>query len=178
MQLSSNQSARKTLFPFPFNELPLDVQRHVLAHTATSFTVQSDSTMCFRFPEVSWYNVPYVICYEFKLLPRNFDTQAEMEVRVSRFLKPEFKHSRLFSEVDVSMQEMLVNNFKEITFSSVSAARLELRNRSLQFIQFISRTHGEEHVYVTPYWSHIERNVIQQVRERLKSMFHMEFDDK
>ena len=176
MQPSPNESVRESLFPL--DKLPRDMQKLVLAHTATSFAVHSDCMMCFRFPEVSWYNVPYVICYEFNLRPRNFDTHAEMDVRVSRFLKPEFKLSRLFSEVDVSMQEMLVNNFKEITFLSVSAARLELRNGSLQFIQFISRTHGEEHVYVTPYWSHIERNVIQQVRERLKSMFHMEFDDK
>jgi hypothetical protein len=44
-------------------------------------------------------------------MPRDFSTRPEFEVTVTRFLDPAFKHSSLFRESDVPMQEMLVNNF-------------------------------------------------------------------
>ncbi len=134
--------------------------------------------MCFRFPEVRWANVWYVIRYEFKLMPRDLSTRPEIEVRVTRVLDPVFKKSCLFIESDVSMQEMLVNNRKEIKFFAISGLKVEMRHESgapLPFVQFVSTENGVEHVFRTPFWSKIESNTIEEVREKLKSMFHMEF---
>ena len=51
---------------FPLDALPFDMQELIRDHTATSFAVESDFTMRFRFPEVSWTNVQYVLRYEFQ----------------------------------------------------------------------------------------------------------------
>ena len=148
---------------FPWGTLPFDMQELIRDHTATSFAVESDFTMRFRFPEVSWANVQYVIRYEFKLMPPDLSTRPEIEVRVTRVLDPAFKQSRVFIESDVSMQEMLVNNFKEIKFSAISGVKLEMRHESgapLHFVKFVSRENGVEHVFRTPFWSIIERSTI------------------
>jgi hypothetical protein len=177
MQLSSDAYVIDS--QFPWDTLSFDMQELIRDYTAASFAVESDFKMRFRFPGLSWANVQYVIRYEFKLLPRNLSTSPEIEVRVARFLDPAFKQSRLFLESDVSMQEMLVNNYKEIKFSAISGVKLGMRHESgapIPFVQFISRENGMEHVFRTPFWSTIERNTIEEVREKLKSMFHMQFD--
>ena len=73
------------------------------------------------------------------------------------------------------MQEVLVNNFKEISFPSVSAVRLEMRH-DREFLQFVSRKKTVEHAFRTPFWSRIERHTIEAVREKFQSMFCMEFE--
>ncbi len=164
---------------FPWSDLSHDMQELIRDQTGTIFAVESNFTMHLRFPEVGWTNVPYVIRYELLLTPRDLSTSPEIKVTLTRFLNPAFKHSRLFRESDASMQELLVNNFKEITFSSISAVRLEMRHDcagQFEFIQFVSRKHGVEHAFRTPFWSRIERNTIEEVREKFESMFYMEFD--
>jgi hypothetical protein len=163
---------------FPWGTLPFDMQELIRDHTATSFAVESDFTMRFRFPEVSWTNVQYVLRYEFQLMPRELSTRPEIEVRVTRVLDPAFKQSRLFIESDVSMQDMLVNNFKEIKFSAISQVKLEMRHESgeqLPFVQFVSRANGVDRVFRTPFWSAINQNKIEELQHKLKSFFHMEF---
>lgn len=162
---------------FPWKTLPLDMQELIRDHTATRFAVESDFTMRFRFPEVSWTNVRYVICYEFQLMPRDLNSRPEIEVRVTRVLAPEFKQSRLFIESDVCMQDMLVNNFKEIIFSKVAGVKHDIHHGTgapVPCVQFVSMETGVENVLRTPFWSVIEQTKIEEVRVKLKSMFHME----
>lgn len=176
MQHSSHPHVVDTLFPL--DSLPIDVQEFIRAHTATSFAVESDLTMRFRFPEVSWTNVQYVLRYEFQLMPRDLNSRPEIEVRVTRVLAPAFKQSRLFIESDVSMQEMLVNNFKEVVFCNVSEVKHDIRHGTgapVPFVQFVSIEKGVQNVLRTPFWSAIEQAKIEEVRVKLKSMFHMEF---
>jgi hypothetical protein len=57
--------------------------------------------------------------------------------------------------------------------------RLEIRNQIaglFEFVQFVSRKRGVEHVFKTLFWSITERNTIEEVREKLKIMFYIEFD--
>jgi hypothetical protein len=100
----------------------------------------------------------------------------EIEFTLTRFLDPVFKQSRLFEESDVSMQEMLENYFNfEETFSKITAVGFEMRSESVGLFQFIQTTKaGTEHVLKTPFWSRVERNTIEEVRERLKTMFYVE----
>jgi hypothetical protein len=165
---------------FPLDTLPFDMQELIRDHTATSFAVESDFTMRFRFPEVSWTNVQYVIRYEFQLMPRDLSTRPEIEVRVTRVLDPAFKQSRLFIESDVSMQDILVNNFKEIIFSKVAGVKHDIHHGTgapVPCVQFVSMETGVENVLRTPFWSAIEQTKIEEVRVKLKSLFHMEFAD-
>lgn len=180
---------------FPWADLPDDIQTLIGKHTETIFAVESDFTMRIRFPAVGWTTVPYVIRYELLLARRCLrriserEKGPEIQVTISRFLKPAFKHSSLFADSDASMQELLVNNCKEIIFPSISAARLEMRDDCagnvrddcagqlvwqgpIEFMQFVSR----KHAFKTPFWAKIDRNTINEVRHKLKSMFYMEFD--
>ena len=43
----------------------------------------------------------------------------------------------------------------------------------LTFLQFVSR---KDSYVITPWWSFIEGKTIEEVREKLKSMFHMQFE--
>jgi hypothetical protein len=176
MQLSTNPHVIKS--QFAWGDLPRDMQDSILHHTGTSFAVESCYPICLRFPEVGWTKVPYVARYEFKLLPRDLSTSPEIEFTLTRFLDPAFRQSRLFGESDVSMQEMLENNFNfKETFSSISAVRLEMRGDSVGLFQLVQTSEdGTEYVFKTPFWSRVERNTIEEVRERLETMFRMEFD--
>jgi len=160
--------------------LPFDMQELIRDHTATSFAVESDFTMRFRFPGVSWTNVRYVIRYQFQLLPRDLSTRPEIEVRVTRVLDPAFKQSRLFTESDVTMQEMLVSNFKEIIFSKVAGVGHGIHHGTgapVPCVHFVSMETGVQTVLRTPFWSAIEQSKIEEVRVKLKTLFHMEFGD-
>lgn len=160
---------------FPLSNLCDDMQELIAEHTSARFAVDSDFTMRLRFPGVGWTDVPYVIRYELLLTPRNLNTGPEIKVTLTRFLNPAFQHSRLFAESDAALQELLVNNSKEISFSSVSAVRLEMRH-NCEFLQFVSSTHASEHAFRTPFWSRIERDTIEAVREKCQSVFCMEFE--
>jgi hypothetical protein len=160
----------------PFYSMPYDLQKLVRDLTETSFAVESVSILRFRFPEGGWMKVPYLIRYEFKLLPRNLRDSPEFEVRVSRALDPGFKQSNMFRYSDSSMQEMLVNNFKEVRFSAISGVQLSMRvgpRAPLTFLKFVPKNKS---YLITPWWSFIEDKTIEEVREKLKSMFHMEFE--
>jgi len=164
-----------------FFTLPEDMQDLIQDHTRTLFAVEAEATLLLRFREVGWTSVPYVIRYELVLTPRDLKMGPDVEVTLTRFLNPAFMLSRLFRESDVSMQALLVNHSKEVTFSSISGVRLEKRHDAAgqyEFIQFVSRTNGVERAYKTPFWSRIERNAIEQVREKLRSMFYMEFQEE
>ena len=152
------------------------MQESILDHTLTSFAVESCYPIQLRFSEVGWTEVPYVARYEFNLLQRNLIKSREIEFTLTRFLDPVFKQSRLFEESDVSMQEMLENYFNfEETFSMITAVKFEMRSESVGLFQFIQTTkEGTEHVLKTPFWSRVERNTIEEVRERLKTMFYVE----
>ena len=185
MQLSSDPRVSES--QFAWDELPRDMQDSILDHTLTSFAVESCYPVQLRFSEVGWRLVPYVARYEFTLMPRKkllstspetkFTISARPEIKftLTRFLDPVFKQSRLFEESDVSMQEMLENYFNfEETFSMITAVRFEMRSESVGLFQFIQTTkEGTEHVLKTPFWSRVERNAIEQVRERLKTMFYV-----
>jgi hypothetical protein len=186
MQIRSNPHVSESKFDWV--ELPLDMQGSILDHTLTSFAVESCYPVQLRFSEVGWRLVPYVARYEFTLMPRKkllstspetkFTISASPEIKftLTRFLDPVFKQSRLFEESDVSMQEMLENYFNfEETFPMITAVRFEMRSESVGLFQFIQTTkEGTEHVLKTPFWSRVERNTIEQVRERLKTMFYVE----
>jgi len=175
MQPSPNESVRESLFPL--DKLPRDMQKLVLAHTATSFAVQSDSKMSFRFPEVSWYNVPYVICYECHLKQRDFNAGPEMLMRVTRSLHPAFQHTNLFLDSDVSLQKTLIAQYKEITIPSISAVGIVRRKHcdaASDFIECVTRVNGVTRVCKTPFWCAIETGVIQEFRQKLKTCFYME----
>jgi len=176
MQLSSDPHVVES--QFAWGDLPRDMQDSILGHTATSFAVESHYPIHLRFSEVGWSEVPYVARYEFKLLPRNLRMSPEIEFTLTRFLDPAFKQARLFIESDVSMQEMLENNFNfKETFSSISAVRLEMRSEGVWLFQFVQTSEdGTERVFKTPFWSRVERNAIEEVRERLETMFRMEFN--
>jgi hypothetical protein len=54
---------------------------------------------------------------------------------------------------------------------------LEMRSESVGLFQFVqTREHATEHVLRTPFWSRVERNTIEEVRERLQTKFRMDFD--
>lgn len=152
-----------------------DMQELIAEHTSARFAVDSDFTMRLRFPQLGWTDVPYVIRYELLLTPRDLSTGPELNVTLTRFLNPAFMDSRLFRESDGAMQELLVNNFKEITFPSVSAVRLEMRH-DCEFLQFVARINTAEHAFRTPFWSRIERNAIEAVRQKCQSVLYMEFE--
>ena len=122
----------------------------------------------------------YVARYEFKLMPRNLSTSPKIKFTLTRFLDPAFMQSRLFLESEVCTQEMLVNNFMfEETFSLLSAVRLEMRSESVGIFRFVQTgALGEEHLFRTPFWSRVERNTIEEVREKLQTMFHVELDSQ
>lgn len=186
MQLSSDPHVIKS--HFDWDELPLDMQGSILDHTLTSFAVESCYPVQLRFSEVGWRSVPYVARYEFTLMPRKkflskspeteftISANPEIEFTLTRFLDPVFKQSRLFEESGVSMQEMLENYFNfEETFSKITAVGFEMRSESVGLFQFIQTTkEGTEHVLKTPFWSRVERNTIEEVRERLETMFYVE----
>ena len=192
MQLSSDPRVSESQFAWGdlLPDMLPDLQEKILDHTATSFAVESYYPIHLRFSEVGWTEVPYVARYEFTLMPRKkllstspeikftISASPEIEFTLTRFLDPAFMQSRLFTESEVSMQEMLVNNFmSEETFSSISAVRLEMRSESVGLFQFVqTREHATEHVLRTPFWSRVERNTIEEVRERLRTMFRMDFD--
>lgn len=176
MQLSSDPHVVDSRFAW--GDLPGDMQDSILGYTATSFAVESHYPIHLRFSEVGWSEVLYVARYEFKLLARNLKTGPEIEFTLTRFLDPAFKQARLFIESDGSMQEMLENNFNfKETFSSISAVRLEMRSEGVWLFQFVQTSEdGTEHVFKTPFWSRVERNTIEEMRERLETMFRMEFN--
>jgi len=176
MEVNSNPHVIES--QFAWGDLPSDMWDSILGHTATSFAVESHYPIHLRFSEVGWNEVLYVARYEFKLLPRNLKTSPEIEFTLTRFLDPAFKQARLFIESDFSMQEMLENNFNfKETFSSISAVRLEMRSEGVWLFQFVQTSEdGIEHVFKTPFWSRVERNMIEEVRERLETMFRMEFN--
>ena len=160
---------------FAYKHLSEDLQELIREHTSARFAVESDFTMRLRFPGVGWTDVPYVIRYELLLTPRDLSTGPEINVTLSRFLNPAFKHSRLFRQSDASMQKVLAENSKEISFLSVSAVRLE-RRHDCEFLQFVSRTSAVQHAFRTPFWARTERSTIQAVCEKLQSMFHMKLE--
>ena len=183
MQLSSNPHVIES--QFAWGDLLLDMQESILGHTAASFAVESHYPIHLRFAEVGWTEVPYVARYEFKLMPRklmprNLSTSPEIEFILTRFLDPAFMQSRLFLESEVGTQEMLVKNFMfEETFSSLSAVRLEMRSESAGMFQFVQKgAHGEEHLFRTPFWSRVERNTIEEVREKMATMFRVGLDQQ
>lgn len=164
---------------FPFSDLPPDLQRLICEHTRAMFAVESDFTIRLRFPEVGWTRVPYVIRYELLLTPRDLRSSPEIQVTLTRFLHPEFKHSRLFRESDAGMRDALGSCLRQATFSSVSAVRLETRHdcgTPHPFLQFVSRKNGVQHAFHTPFWGRIERDKIDEVREKLESVFRMELE--
>lgn len=189
MQLSSDPHVIES--QFDWGDLPRDMQDSILDYTATSFAVESYYPIHLRFSEVGWTEVPYVARYEFTLMTRKkllvtspeikftISARPEIEFTLTRFLDPAFMQSRLFTESEVSMQEMLVKNFmSEETFSSISAVRLEMRSESVGLFQFVqTRECATEHVLRTPFWSRVERNTIEEVRERLETMFRMELKE-
>jgi hypothetical protein len=57
MQNSSNPcTIESQTSQFPWGNLSRDVQELIREHTATIFSVESEFTMRFRFPEVGWCN--------------------------------------------------------------------------------------------------------------------------
>jgi len=179
-QLSSNPRVIESQFAWGdlLPDMLPDLQEKILEHTATSFAVESYYPIQLRFSEVGWTEVPYVARYEFKLMPRNLSTSPKIEFTLTRVLDPAFMQSRLFLESEVCTQEMLVKNFMfEETFSLLSAVRLEMRSESVGIFRFVQTgAHGEEHLFRTPFWSRVERNTIEEVREKLETMFHVELD--
>jgi hypothetical protein len=175
-----NSSPQEIQSQFAWDDLSRDMQGSILDHTATSFAVESYYPIHLRFSEVGWTEVPYVARFEFKLMKRKrlLSTSPEIEFTLTRFLDPVFKQSRLFEESDVSMQEILEKNFNFTeTFSLISAVRLEMRSESVGLFQLVQTSKdGTEHVFRTPFWSRVELNTIEEVRERLETMFRMEFD--
>ena len=165
---------------FALSELPRDLQELICEHTEAIFAVESDFTIRLRFPEVGWTSVPHVIRYELLLAPRDLRSSPEIQVTLTRFLHPAFKHSRLFRDSDACMQDALVSCFRETTFSSVSAVRLEVRHdcaeQQHEFLRFVSRKNGVQHAFHTPFWGRIERDKIDEVREKLESVFRMELE--
>lgn len=161
---------------FPFDNLPPEMQAMIISYTWTSFAVESAFKMRLRLGAASWTDVPYLIRYDLQLPPRCLRKPPEMNVRLTRYLNPAFKHSRLFEESDASIQEMLENNSKQTTFLSICAVRLEMRRHAegpFEFLQFESRTH----VFRTPYWSRIERSAIEDVRKQCRATIYMEFEE-
>ena len=175
--LAGGSQPRAVEAQFPWDTLPVDMQELIREHTATSFAVESPFTMRFRFPGVGWAGVPYLIRYEFKLMPRDLSAGPEIEVRVTRALDPAFRQSRLFAESDAPMQEMLVGHYRELRFLGISGAQVEMRHESgspLPFVHFVSARNGAQRVLKTPCWSRLERSAIEEVREKLRAAFRME----
>ncbi|NBX18988.1 MAG: hypothetical protein EBR09_16685 [Proteobacteria bacterium] len=158
---------------FPWSDLPGDLQELIRGHTATVAAVEADVAMRLRFAGEGWTDVPYVIRYELRLAPRDLRAGPEMEVTLRRFLQPAFARSRRFRESDAAMQELLVSNAKEITFSGVCAARAEVRDNGAgqaEFIQFVARRDGAERAWRTPFWGRVERGALDAVRARVAAM--------
>lgn len=164
---------------FPLCELSEELVQLIRDHTQTMFAVESGFNMLLRFPGNGSTVVPYVIRYELLLKKRNLSKTPEIQVTLKRFLNPAFMHSNFFKECDKRTQELLVDHSKEIIFSSVSAVRLEIRHHMPgqfeEFIQFLCIKNATENVCRTPFWCKIERDTIEEVREKLKFKFHMEF---
>ena len=75
------------------------------------------------------------------------------------------------------MQEMLLNHYRELRFLAISGVQVEMRHESgspLPFVHFVSTRNGAKRVFKTPCWSKLERSAIEEVREKLRSVFRME----
>jgi hypothetical protein len=154
-----------------------DALRLVRAATAAQFTVESPCTMSFRFRNVGWTDVPYVIRYECKLKPRDFNAGPEMLIHVTRSLHPTFAHTNLFKDSDVSLQEMLIANYKEITIPSICAVRLVRREHcdaASDFIECVTQANGVTRACKTQFWSRIEGGAIRELMQKLKTCFCLE----
>ena len=47
------------------------------------------------------------------------------------------------------------------------------------FLQLVQRrAHATEHVLNAPFWSRVKRNTIEELREKLKTLFCMELDEQ
>ena len=133
--------------------------------------------MRFRFRNVGWTDVPYVIRYECKLKPRDFFAVPEMLMRVTRSLHPAFTHASLFMDSDVSLQKTLIAQYKEITISSICAVSIVRRKHcdaTPDFIECVTQANGVTRACKTPFWCGIESGAIRELMQKLKTCFCME----
>ena len=154
-----------------------DALRLVRAATAAQFAVEAPCTMRFRFRGAGWTDVPYRIRYECTLKPRDFDAGPEMMMRVSRSMNPAFAHESLFLDSDVSLQETLIAQYKEITIPSICAVSVARRTHCdaasdcSHYLECVTRVNGVTRACKLPCWCAIETGVLDTLRQKLKSCF-------
>jgi len=172
-----------------------DALRLVRAATAAHFAVDAPCAMRFRFRDAGWTDVPYLIRYECTLKPRDFNAGPEMLMRVTRSMNPAFARESLFLDSDVSLQETLVAQYKEITIPSICAVSVARRTHCdthkygcpayrgmactrqpgasdcSHYLECVTRVNGVTKVCKLPCWCAIETGVLDTLRQKLKSCF-------
>jgi len=160
-------------------DLPNDVQDIICEATASSFLVESTSFLRFRFRNVGWMEVPYLIHYECILKPRQFkggqfSVRPEIEIRVRRTLDAAFTHTNLFIESDISIQKTLLEQFKEIVYFKVYAIKIVRRDATDNFLECVKVVDGVQKTCIMPFWSKIDQRAIAELKQKLKLMFSID----
>jgi hypothetical protein len=178
------------------HELPRELQKEVLRHTFAEFDVKGWS--------FDRYNVEHqgecfrgVISvlhrYEFKLARRRGDSGPELRARFSWAVDPFFKETGGWRQMSPAMHgaiERAVSRSVEIPpFSElrvdlaveVLSAPLSDAGEKPSRFYFVRRGdlgRDQPHVEFSPTWSSLYRENIEEVRDKLKTVFRMDLRDQ
>ena len=169
--------------PRGFDTLPRDLQMQVLRHTAASFVVSFNyverSAVLRRYREQSLQRFSDLVhinaCFEFKLERRRASGPV-MHARFTRVMDPAFKLEPEWGHISAAEQAQIENSVRcEAVFEAFTELRYDdqkVDEKGYPYLLFsFLRPSGVEDA---PKWSKFSPRVLEEVREKLKTVFGLD----
>ena len=175
----------------------------IRSHTAAHFVVQQSQTVRVNgIVDGIRISMKWILRIEFKLMPRTVFSHPEFSMRMTEVLDPMYMRSPEFKVLSEALsQEKLqqLDNFvrkreamNQVTFPAIERlfVRLDTQNEGELLVKVpfgkprvqhrgcteecFSRSGMTVRIVTTPVWCAVLRTTWEEVREKLKSVFHME----
>jgi hypothetical protein len=171
------EKEQRERLPRRFDELPRDAQWLVLKHTGARFVVTrrfQEDPLLINLPfDMFWpYDVPVIVRYEFRLLPRRA-SGPEMIARFTLSLDPAIRQLREWRNMSAQHKAIFDRPgcYMAREFEPFSQLEFDGLDGSAQIFCFLRR--GQEHIEVAPRWSRFDDSVLTQVREKMETVFRL-----
>jgi len=196
--LPSTPDKYKVPLPSCLHELPHELQKEVFRHTFAKFDVKAwtfDRYNIEHQGECYRGIIPVLHRYEFKLARRRGDSGPELRARFSWAVDPFFKttggwrqmspamHGAIERAVSRSVEippfsELRVDLAVEVDALSAPLSDAGEKPSRFYFVRRGDLGRDQPHVEFSPTWSSLYRDNIEEVRDKLKTVFRMDLRDQ
>ena len=170
-------------------DLTGDLRVLICRHTAGRFVVETESFSYNRdILPGERLQIRWILRLEFELKPRTASDYPEISVKMSETLDPAYRHSQEFAqlhEAKVQQLETFVRTHEakyRRTTSKINKVCVEVDFKEawfghFEFFEFRPLPHQLDEIPILQDWMPVvERGMIDEVREKLKSVFNMDLD--